>query len=1133
MNAHRFLIVALLPLAAAVSTKPATAAQTVSDGGPVAEVVVELSSPAPVSAWIRDLGARGRDGRRHAPLAEGTRALRDRARTEQRLLIDSIEGDVPDARILYTLDRLANAVAVRVPAAEVRRLSSLPGVTSVRPLIRYRPTTRTSVPLIGGPAVWDPSFGGLTGRSVTIGIIDSGIDYIHKDFGGSGSYAGQRYDDSQVPWTAKVVGGWDFVGDDYDGTNTAAPDGDPMDCGGHGTHVAGIAAGYGVTAAGATYTGPWSETIDMDGLAIGPGVAPEAELYALKVFGCDGSTSYAYRAVDWAIDPNDDGDFSDHLDVVNLSLGSTFGGRDATLEELVDRASAAGMAVVAAAGNDGDTFFSAGSPASADAALSVANSDDGSSWVAGFRVNTPAAAAGVYPATEASFGPDLASIGDRTGDLAFSPANADGCAAFASGSLTGRTALVRRGSCYFTDKVLHAQSAGAAGVLVVNNVADDILVMGGSATGITIPAMLTTLETGAVLEAALGAGPVSVTLTASFRNQIAFVAPTAVDTLSASTSRGPRVGDLALKPDLTAPGSSILSAEARSGTGAVSLSGTSMATPHAAGAVAVVRQLHPDWSVSALKALLMNTASHDLGVVAGGTPPYYGTGRAGAGRIDLVDAATATATVEADDGTGRVSVSFGSLEVAVPTVLRRPVRVDNRGSAVATFTLSYRPLTAVDGVTVLPSVDTVTVDPGASATFDVILRADPSRITRARAAGVSPTQDGVDRFWMTEVTGLVLLRQPAGSELRLPVYAAVRPTAEMAAAESVVPMPTAAGSFDLHLTGRSVATGTGPANGVESLVVPLEHMGSSGAVRAVGVWSDYAALQRTGGDTGAAVIAFGIALPRWSTPHEASPVVRIGTNEYTVELTDRAPEDGLPLDTFASQVCTSASGSCVVQFPVNYVSPAARGTALFNNEVMVLYARAANLGLGGATTSLSFRVASGRSTTATFQYDIADPGVDFVGSGAVAPGMYPDVDGQVLSVAYDRAALEASGAPGILLLHLHGAAGSRYEAIDLAGDGCSLSCTADVPAASLAGSGVPFEGQASATGCGGTPTFSWDPGDGAGALSGPSSEHAYADEGSYRWQLTVTAGSRTCVKSGSIAVSSSPMRPIRHLVGRQ
>jgi hypothetical protein len=150
------------------------------------------------------------------------------------------------------------------------------------------------------------------------------------------------------------------------------PDPDPYDCYGHGTHVAGIAGGYGVTTAGATYTGSYTDDLDPAGFVVGPGVAPRAELYALKVFGCAGSSDVVDLAIEWAVDPNGDGDFADRMDVINLSLGSPYGDAYETTAVAANNAAAAGVLVIASAGNARDNYFIIGTPGTGDGVLSVA-----------------------------------------------------------------------------------------------------------------------------------------------------------------------------------------------------------------------------------------------------------------------------------------------------------------------------------------------------------------------------------------------------------------------------------------------------------------------------------------------------------------------------------------------------------------------------------------------------------------------------------------------------------------------------------------------------------------------------------------------------------------------------------------
>ncbi len=139
-------------------------------------------------------------------------------------------------------------------------------------------------------------------------------------------------------------------------------------------------------------------------------MAPKAELYALRVFGCEGSTDLTDQAIEWAMDPNGDGDLSDHLDVINMSLGSDFGSEYDTSAVAANNAAQAGVVVVASSGNAGDVYYVTGAPASARYAISVASSVDASAVFSGFEVTantapSPLVPVGTYPASEAVFGP--------------------------------------------------------------------------------------------------------------------------------------------------------------------------------------------------------------------------------------------------------------------------------------------------------------------------------------------------------------------------------------------------------------------------------------------------------------------------------------------------------------------------------------------------------------------------------------------------------------------------------------------------------------------------------------------------------------------------------------------------------
>src|SRR5258707_1386668 len=277
-----------------------------------------------------------------------------------------------------------NGIKVRIAGDRVKELAALPGVLGVRPLQLMKPDNLRGVPLIGTPAVWQNL--GLHGEGVKVAIIDTGIDYTHANFGGPGTAA--AYTAAHAAETApadaalfgpsapRIKGGFDFVGDSYNADPSSPafqpiphPDDNPLDCNGHGSHVAGTAAGSGITSAGATYTGPYNAATlaTPSNFRIGPGVAPKADLYAVRVFGCEGSTDVVVDAIDWAVD-ND-------MDVINMSLGSSFGTKDDPSAVASTNAARAGVVVVASAGNSGFSPYITGSPATADGAISVAAND--------------------------------------------------------------------------------------------------------------------------------------------------------------------------------------------------------------------------------------------------------------------------------------------------------------------------------------------------------------------------------------------------------------------------------------------------------------------------------------------------------------------------------------------------------------------------------------------------------------------------------------------------------------------------------------------------------------------------------------------------------------------------------------
>ncbi len=577
-----------------------------------------------------------------------------------------------------------NGLHVRIDASQLDSIKNIAGVSAVTKVIQYRPTLVKSVPWIGASAVQNA---GNDGSGTTIAIIDTGIDYLHANFGGSGDPADYASNDKNIieagtfP-TAKVIGGFDLAGATYDASvpgSMPVPDPDPLDGNGHGSHVGGIAAGLGVPG------------------EVGIGVAPGASILALKVFGdVAGSTALVSSAIEIALDPNGDGDISDHVDVINMSLGSDYGSPDDPSAVAAHNAANLGIVVVASAGNAGNIPYITGSPAVAPNVVSVASSLSGGDTT-GIDVDGTA-----YEAVEGTGAVRIAD-GVVTGNLAqpSDPANVFGCAPITD-DMTGKVVLISRGACSFDTKYVNVQSAGGVAIVVYNDGASPNrvapIIMGGigsSGTPITIPGTMIASFDGYALAAALGGTPLLATLDESITAQTSFG-----DTLSGFSSRGPGHGQSQFKPDLSAPGQSIVSTRVGSGTAALTLSGTSMASPHVAGVSALLVAANPDVTPAGIKALLQNSTVSAVGDGLVGIPPLSRQGT-GVVRADSAVSLTSYATPG--------GVSFGRVNPSHEEKYEVEVELVNLASESRTFSVTHVPNQSFPGV-VVNCPETVSID---------------------------------------------------------------------------------------------------------------------------------------------------------------------------------------------------------------------------------------------------------------------------------------------------------------------------------------------------------------------------------------------------------------------------------------
>ena len=605
------------------------------------------------------------------------------------------------ATVEATLDTVLNAAIVRGRVGDLRDAVDMPGVRNVTLTRTILPTNFNSGVATGAFEAWK-SFG-VTGKGTTIGIVDSGIDYFHADFGGSGDPADFTRDDPRViepgsfP-TAKVVGGYDFVGDDFVARRgaTPSPDDDPSDCNGHGTFVAGTAAGTGVLADGSTYRGPYTqEAIDRQSWLVYPGAAPEAALRMYRAFACDGSTTDALliQAIDRAT--------ADHVDVLSLSFGTAGGTGNDLVERAIDNATRLGVFTVAAAGNDGHVPYAVSSPSTATTALSVAAAD----LMPQSIVEVPGriVIGGDVTLETANTNWHQFPTGPVTGTL---KSIGDACAPNAIESALGLIGVgtFDQGRCDLDAFFRRVDNPGPKGLVLIDDALADrewfpfgqypVIIVSAAVGAQFTAGKLITLDK---LPDTIGHEP-----NADYGNTASF------------TSAGLR-SDSAPKPDVAANGVGIDSAGMGSGTGVARGSGTSSSAPHVAGIAALVRQAHPEWSPLDVKSVIASTAD-PTGV------RDFDISLVGTGVVRAPAALASPAHFATPDGLG--SLAFGFAELREPSRVTRRIELVNHGSTPVVYDLSTS-VDAIPGLTGL-SVDVspraVRVRAGSTASIALTIR---------------------------------------------------------------------------------------------------------------------------------------------------------------------------------------------------------------------------------------------------------------------------------------------------------------------------------------------------------------------------------------------------------------------------
>jgi len=448
---------------------------------------------------------------------------------------------------------------------------------------------------------------GFTGKGIKVGVIDTGIDYNHPDLKDA------------------YKGGYDFVDNDSNPMETTYADwkksGKPELNNGrayyteHGTHVSGIIAGRGTADSEYKMTG----------------AAPEADVYSYRVLGPygSGSSEAVMAGIDRAV--------KDGMDVINMSLGAAINDPNYPTSMAVNNAVINGVTAVIAAGNTGDKMYTLGSPGAASLALTV-----GASSIAIDIYQY----AGVQDGKSYSlrqlarnYSDDLTQFKGKTYQLVdvglANPADFNGK------DVTGKIAFIKRGSFALIDKIKNAKARGAVGVIMYNdepNQAEGAIQSFLGESVDAIPAFSVNNAEGKVILAAIQAGKSDFTFGDYSKLK------TAADELAGFSSRGPSRVNYEIKPEVTAPGVSILSTvpfymNNKTADGSKPedykyayerLSGTSMATPYVAGVSALLLQANNDLQPADVKSILMNTADP--------LSKDYSVFEAGSGRVDVYEA---------------------------------------------------------------------------------------------------------------------------------------------------------------------------------------------------------------------------------------------------------------------------------------------------------------------------------------------------------------------------------------------------------------------------------------------------------------------------------------------------------------
>jgi subtilisin family serine protease len=580
------------------------------------------------------------------------------------------------SRIDFRFNYVYNGVTLAVPEDAIPAIEAMSQVESVQPNSEIELHLDNGVKYTRAPSLYGKppqvkmgdalQTGGYEGQGINIAVIDTGVEWHHPMFGSDPTPPQFGVGPSLANSNRKVI---------YYMNYTAGAVTDDF---GHGSHVAGITAGYLANA-----PGPDGLPLTADDVKI-HGVAPQAKIMGYKVLSTVGSGQAAsiIMAIEDAVQPFTlTGVAKPVAHVINMSLGDTSNNPNGATSVAADNATLAGTTVVASAGNSGAPTptnptgeGTIGAPGAGRRVLTVgANLDPGAgphkveevggrSPMAGFPFD------GTWPITaDITANYVHCGLGDTPDQI---PDSVAGKIALIARGSTASVDAAGQGTGAFSNKAALAAAKGAVAAIIYNNVDGELT--NGTVRKASIPVVAMSKANGEYLRDAIGSAAFGAVSARQVRiNKAIYFEPD----MAGFSSKGAVNGFGMIKPDVTAPGVSVLSATVRAGgaqpapggvppavtmfdpTGFISVSGTSMSSPMTAGVAALVKQKNPSWTPSMIRAAIMNTATNLRR--ADGTPVPDGTqtlNQQGAGLIDAFAAANASALM----GTGRIDTSEGS-----------------------------------------------------------------------------------------------------------------------------------------------------------------------------------------------------------------------------------------------------------------------------------------------------------------------------------------------------------------------------------------------------------------------------------------------------------------------------------------